>query len=197
MLTTAAAEELLHMQSLGNFWARNRFLLDITGSIIIFIGVNFYNVMVVAEFWQLTPDQHEDYVTIPCNLGGLGFVIGSYLLWAGCTESWVGTWESDDRTLTWWIATLNVVGSVCFLVGGALHTPVAGPDFFVPDYIELFFGYGFGSLIFLVGSYLMILEIAQEDEFVPSTQSESARMRGLSSAECLGRDGSRTPAMYH
>ena len=105
MLTTAAAEELLHMQSLGNFWARNRFLLDITGSVIIFLGVNFYNVMVVAEFWRLTPDQTEEYVTLPCNLGGLGFVLGSYLLWAGCTESWVGTWAGDDRTVTWCVAT--------------------------------------------------------------------------------------------
>ena len=92
------------MQSLGNFWARNRFLLDITGSVVIFLGVNFYNVMVVAEFWRLTPDQTEEYVTWPCNLGGLGFVLGSYLLWAGCTESWVGTWDGDDRTLTWYVA---------------------------------------------------------------------------------------------
>ena len=84
---------------------------------------------------------------------------------------------------------------MCFLVGGALHTPVAGPEFFVPDYVELFFGYGFGSLIFLVGAYLMILEIAQEDEFEPSSQAE--RLRGLSSAECLGGDARRTPAMNH
>lgn len=86
---------------------------------------------------------------------------------------------------------------MCFLVGGALHTPVAGPEFFVPDYVELFFGYGFGSLIFLVGAYLMILEIAQEDEFVPSSQAERARLRGLSSAESLGGDARRTPAMNH
>lgn len=163
LLTTAAADELLQMQLLGNFWARNRFLLDMSGSVLLFLGVNSYNVMVLAQFWDLTSEEHAEYVTLPCNLGGLGFVSGTYLLWAGCTESWFGVHE--ERTITWWIATLNLIGSICFLAGGALHMPVPGPGFFVPDYLEVFFGYFFGSVVFSISSYLMIVELAREEDF--------------------------------
>ena len=143
-----------------------------SGSIILFCGVNFYNIMVIAEFWKLSPVQKEEYVTIPCNLGGIGFVFGSYLLWAGCTESWFGVFA--EKTITWWIGTLNVIGSICFLVGGALHTPIDNklrPKFLVPDYIEVLCGYFLGSVVFAISSYLMILEIAQEDEFVKSNDN--------------------------
>lgn len=165
LLSKAAAEELLKLQLLGNFWARNRFLLDMSGSIVLFFGVNAYNVMVIAEFYHLTPHAYKEYVVIPTDLGGLGFVVGSYLLWVSSVESWLGSTET--RTMTWWIGAINVMGSLGFLIGGALHAHIAPTvdGFFVPDYFELFFGYFFGSILFAISSYLMILEISEEEDF--------------------------------
>lgn len=95
----------------------------------------------------------------PDVIGGTLFVQGSWLFW----------WASHETpfflvrkpfTLEWWLTAFNIVGSVGFFYGAASGQELVHVDGLVANWVQLLIGYVFGSFFFLLGSYLMIAEVA-------------------------------------
>ena len=113
--------------------------------------------------WQL-----EDLlVWTPNMLGCACFLIASYLAYAEISG---GGFSFAPRSVSWWIAVVNLLGSVAFQVS-ALYS-VAGPT---PASAEASFWAVFytavGGLCFLVGAYLMIPELFDEEATQPPSAS--------------------------
>jgi len=162
--TYQAAVAESHLQfKLKPKWTNKRYWLDGSGAVVLLVGVNLYTVMIFAEVastWTpLGEDLERWLVTWPCNAGGVCFVAAAYLLWVSTHLSWsLLIWRPTK--ITYWISLTNLVGSLCFLFGGAITHPFFREHSLVPNFLELFIGYFFGALIFAAQSYLIILEVA-------------------------------------
>lgn len=97
----------------------------------------------------------------PSTLGGMLFIAGSWLFWwaAHKTPLLWGPWVRL-YTLEWWVTFLNLIGSSGFFYGAVTGVPVGHIDGLVPNWFELSIGYVIGSILFMVGSYLMVVELA-------------------------------------
>jgi hypothetical protein len=92
-------------------------------------------------------------------LGCACFLVASYLAYAEVSH---GDSSLAPKSVSWWIAVANLLGSIAFLLS-ALYSFV-GPE---PAALEASFRASFytaaGGLCFLVGSYLMIPELFDEE----------------------------------
>jgi len=150
-------------------WVKRRYWLDLVGAYILYFGVNCYNVMLLAELTQsFRPDLRVSEamelwtVTYPCVCGGACFVIAGYLYWISSNRSG-NPFIWKPKSMQYWIALTNMLGSVGYFIGGAsTHPFVRGQlaSFFVGTAPQLFVGYVLGSIAYGIQSYLMILEIA-------------------------------------
>jgi hypothetical protein len=99
-------------------------------------------------------------VWTPNMLGCACFLISSYLAYAEVSQ---GAASFAPRSVSWWIAVANLLGSLAFQVS-ALYS-FAGPE---PAAAGALFWAGFttaaGGLCFLVGSCLMIPEVFDDAE---------------------------------
>jgi hypothetical protein len=103
--------------------------------------------------------QREDLlVWTPNMLGCVCFLVASYLAYAEVSH---GAASFAPRSVSWWVAVVNLLGSVAFQLS-ALYS-FAGP---APAAAGALFWAGFytaaGGVCFLVGSYLMIPELFDE-----------------------------------
>jgi hypothetical protein len=93
-------------------------------------------------------------------LGCVCFLVASYLAYAEVSH---GAASFAPRSVSWWVAVVNLLGSVAFQLS-ALYS-LAGPE---PAAARSLFFAGFytaaGGLCFLLGSYLMIPELFDEEE---------------------------------
>jgi len=98
-------------------------------------------------------------VWTPNMIGCACFLVASLLAYAEVTH---GSLSVELRSVSWWIAVVNLLGSVAFQIS-ALYS-FAGPE---PASATSLFRAGFytaaGGLCFFVGSYLMIPELFDED----------------------------------
>ena len=99
-------------------------------------------------------------VWTPNMLGCACFLVASYLAYAEVSQ---GAVSFAARSVSWWVAIANLLGSVAFQIS-ALYS-FAGPE---AASAETLFRAGLytavGGLCFLVGSYLMIPELFDEEE---------------------------------
>jgi hypothetical protein len=99
-------------------------------------------------------------VWIPNMVGCICFLVASYLAYAEVSH---GAVSFAPRSVSWWVAVANLLGSVAFQLS-ALYS-FAGPG---PAAAGALFRAGFytaaGGVCFLVGSYLMIPELFDEEE---------------------------------
>jgi hypothetical protein len=133
------------------------------------VGTVMFNLNTVDATLTGPSWQEEDLlVWAPNMLGCVCFLVASYLAYAEVSE---GAASFAPRSVSWWIAVLNLLGSVAFQLS-ALYS-FAGPE---PTAAGALFRAGFytaaGGLCFLVGSYLMIPELF--DEEAESVASASA-----------------------
>jgi hypothetical protein len=103
-------------------------------------------------------------VWTPNMIGCACFLVASYLAYAEVSQAALSV---ELRSISWWIAVVNLLGSVAFQVS-ALYS-LATPDphsseglFFAAFYTAL------GGVCFLVGSYLLIPELFDESENAPA-----------------------------
>jgi hypothetical protein len=93
-------------------------------------------------------------------LGCACFLVASYLAYAEVSR---GAASFAPKSVSWWIAVVNLLGSIAFQLS-ALYS-VAGPE---PAAAGALFRAGLytaaGGLCFLVGSYLMIPELFDEEQ---------------------------------
>jgi len=113
-----------------------------------------------ATFGGLSWQQEDLLVWTPNMLGCVCFLIASYLAYAEVSH---GAASAAPRSVSWWITVVNLLGSVAFqisaLYGFVGPEPVdAGALFWSSFYTAA------GGLCFLLGSYLMIPELFDEEE---------------------------------
>jgi hypothetical protein len=93
-------------------------------------------------------------------VGCVCFLVASYLAYAEVSQ---GAASFAPRSVSWWIAVVNLLGSLAFQIS-ALYS-FAGPA--AASESALFrasFYTAAGGLCFLLGSYLMIPELFDEEE---------------------------------
>ena len=95
----------------------------------------------------------------PDMLGCACFLVASYLAYAEVSQ---GGASLAPRSVSWWVAVVNLLGSVAFQISAlySFASPVPSTDeaFAASLYTAL------GGLFFLLGSYLMIPELFDEEE---------------------------------
>jgi hypothetical protein len=97
--------------------------------------------------------------TWPDIVGGFFFVLGSYFFWWAQHQT-PSLIVKKPFTVEWWLTFFNMLGSVGFLYGAASEVPLLQVQGLVGNWVQLLIGYVFGSFFFLLGSYLMIAEVA-------------------------------------
>lgn len=87
--------------------------------------------------------------------GAVGFVVSTYLQLVEVCHSYLGF---RPREISWWVAVLNLVGSVGFLVGATFGFDVPGLSS-PQESLVTQIGFLTGSALFLAGSYLLLPEM--------------------------------------
>jgi hypothetical protein len=120
----------------------------------IMFNFNTVDVLVTGMSWE----EEDLLVWTPNMVGCVCFLAASYLAY---TEVSQGAASFAPRSISWWIAVVNLLGSVAFQIS-AFYS-FAGPEpagasagFWAALYT------GVGALCFLLGAYLMIPELFDE-----------------------------------
>jgi hypothetical protein len=95
----------------------------------------------------------------PDIIGGVLFVLGSYCFWWAQHQT-PSLLVKKPFTMEWFLTFFNLLGSVGFYYGAASSAPLVTVAGLVGNWVQLLIGYVFGSFFFLLGSYLMIAEVA-------------------------------------
>jgi hypothetical protein len=94
----------------------------------------------------------------PDALGSVCFLVASWLCWAEVSH---GAWSWRPRALSWWIALLNLIGSVAFGVS-AIASKVE-PNGSLRSLALTNLGTFVGAVCFLVGGVLLLPERTEGD----------------------------------
>ena len=128
-------------------------LIQLFGAVL--FNVNTADAMLTGLGWE-----GEDLlVWTPNMLGCICFLVASYL---GLVEVSHARWSFQPAQVAWWIAFINLLGSVGFQISAVFSVSLPG----VPDAQALWFASFFtllGAIGFLLGSYLMLPELFDVD----------------------------------
>jgi hypothetical protein len=117
---------------------------------------------------NLTPTEANQMIWRPDALGSICFLVASALAWAEAGHGWM-SWKPRD--ISWWIALLNLAGSVAFGISAIASKIVPTND--QPRSLAISnLGTFIGAICFLVGAFLLLPERTR------SQQAETAGRRG-------------------
>lgn len=123
------------------------------------VGTVFFNLSTFAAMLiTLSAVQTEVYVWSPDLYGSICFLVSSYLAYSEVGHAF---FSFNVRDLSWWIAFLNLVGSVAFgisAVGAFIILPTSQP--FNSFLMNL--GTFVGAVCFFLGAILLLPERTQE-----------------------------------
>lgn len=119
------------------------------------VGMLFFNINTFrAAFGDVASDDVNRLIWAPDFFGSIAFLIASHLAWLYvCGKLWCVQRQSAD----WWIAALNYVGSIFFMLSafGAFTLPTTG------DVVNITWanaGTFLGAVCFFLGAYLLLPE---------------------------------------
>ena len=129
--------------------------IDWWASAVQLLGTLFFNVSTYEALQEgLSTPQENHLIWAPDVFGCACFLIASWLAWA---EVCGGAWARPRRDPEWWVAALNLVGSLAFGVAGIA-------SFFVPDTGDILdlaaanWTTVIGALCFLAGAVGLLVE---------------------------------------
>lgn len=137
------------------FWSWEPGRIDWTSSSVQLLGTVFFNVTTFAALdATLSTQQAERLVWVPDAAGSVCFLVASWLAWTEVAHS---SWAFRPRSFSWWVAGLNLLGSVAFglAAGASFIVPTTGEPRNV-DLVNL--GTAIGGLCFFVGALLLLPE---------------------------------------
>ena len=138
------------------FWAA---IIELFGAILFCIGSAASAAQTnIASF----PEWAEwAFIIVPYFVGGLAFTIGGYMFIREETTAWyegiLPLSQEDLVHLEFWINSLNFWGGMGFLLSGAFGFDTSIQPWLLDT--ELAVGYVGGSSLFMIASYLMVLEL--------------------------------------
>ncbi len=102
-------------------------------------------------------------------LGSVCFLVASH---AALMEVSHHVWSWQPRVLSWNITTINMLGSVLFMVSAVASFVEPGPALAAPWLAN--FGTFAGALCFLAGAYLLIPELFETQAAPPNTYAQAS-----------------------
>ena len=146
------------------FWSWEPRRIDWWATSVQFVGTVFFNVSTFAATLGLGLDAEERFVWAPDALGSIAFLAASAFAYAEVAHRSLG---SGRGPVEWWIAVLNVLGSLAF--GLAAVAAFLVPDTGEPLSVALVNAGTFaGAACFFAGAYLLVPEAAEIEEIAPS-----------------------------
>lgn len=137
-------------------WQPHR--IDYWSTLVQFIGTLFFNITTFRALDIALSGREYDYeVWRPNAFGSICFLAASYLADAEVSHSF---WHQRARTLPWWIAAANMVGSVAFGVSAVSAWELASGDMLLTTMARL--GTLVGAVCFFSGAFLLLPEAAQD-----------------------------------
>ena len=148
--------------------------IDWWASLVQLIGTLFFNVSTAhaVTAMQGSSSSLNRLVWRPDALGSICFLVASWLCWAEVSN---GAWSWRPRALAWWIAALNMVGSIAFGVS-AIASKVE-PSGTLRNLALTNLGTFVGAVCFLVGGILLLPERTDGDGEEP--ELAAAAYQGL------------------
>lgn len=119
------------------------------------VGTLFFNVSTgAAMINHLSASEANQYVWKPNVFGCICFLVASGIAWIEVSRRWL-SWR--PRELSWWIAGVNLLGSIAFAASAVAAKVVPATD--QPRNVALMnLGTFLGALGFLVGAVLLLPE---------------------------------------
>jgi hypothetical protein len=122
-------------------------------------GTLFFNVSTFAALHASTVHQVNRRVWTPDVFGSACFLIASWLAWCEVSN---GRWSWPPRGCGWWIAGVNLAGSVAFGISAvASHVVPATQQ--VRNEALMNLGTFIGAIFFLIGAVLLLPERSHAD----------------------------------
>ncbi|MGO9456484.1 MAG: hypothetical protein ACLP62_05480 [Acidimicrobiales bacterium] len=153
------------------------------------IGTLFFNVSTGhAVAAQGGPSTLNHLVWRPDALGSVCFLVASWLCWAEVSH---GAWCWRPRALSWWIAMLNLVGSIAF--GASAIASKVEPSGSLRSLALTNLGTFVGAVCFLVGGVLLLPERTEGEGDEPELAAAAYQAQtdqGVTAAD-KGRSGVR------
>jgi len=140
-----------HWRFLG--WRANN--LGYLASAVQLVGTILFNIDTADALITGLGWKGEDVlVWTPDMLGSVCFLVASQ---AALMEISHHYWSWQPRSLSWWIAAINMLGSILFMVSAVASLVEPGPVVAAPWLAN--FGTFAGAVCFLIGAYLLIPEL--------------------------------------
>jgi hypothetical protein len=122
-------------------------------------GTLFFNVSTFAALHASTVHQVNRRVWTPDVFGSACFLVASWLAWCEVSN---GRWSWPPRGWGWWIAGVNLAGSVAFGISAvASHIVPATQQ--VRNQALMNLGTFIGAILFLIGAVLLLPERSHAD----------------------------------
>jgi hypothetical protein len=122
-------------------------------TVVQFVGMLFFNINTYrAAFLQVSSAEVNHLIWAPDFFGSIAFLVASHLAWWALCRRW---WCVRRDDADWWIAALNYVGSIFFMVSaiGAYTIPATDS---VIDIVWVNVGTFLGAVGFWLGGYLLL-----------------------------------------
>lgn len=117
------------------------------------VGMVFFNINTYrAAFLSIAPDDVNELVWAPDFYGSVAFLVASHLSWLGVCGR---LWRVDRESAGWWIAALNYLGSIFFMMAAlaAFTLPTTGE---VVNISIVNLGTFVGAVGFFLSAYLLL-----------------------------------------
>jgi hypothetical protein len=132
-----------------------------------FAGTILFN---VNTFDALLPDldwlQQDLVIWTPDVIGSICFLVAS---WLALLEFCHGYWCWQLGSVSWWIVSVNLLGSIAFMVSAVFAVLLPGSanlfDLWIVNLTTCV-----GGVCFLVGAYLLLPEMAGDQNIIAATQ---------------------------
>lgn len=122
-------------------------------TIVQLIGMVFFNVNTYrAAFVSISSDDVNRLVWAPDFLGSIAFLVSSHLAWWFVCGRW---WFVDRSNADWWMAALNYLGSIFFMLAALASYTLPTTDHVVNISLVNLGTFG-GAACFFFGAYLLL-----------------------------------------
>ena len=159
-INAQAGPEHLSRAAFRRWWSWEPKRIDWLAAAIQFIGTLFFNINTFAAMND-TLDTRQQLLRIwtPDVVGSICFLVASELAYAEVCNAWACF---KNRTLSWWIVALNMLGSIAFGISAVTSLVVPSTNEPVSAGIANATT-ALGALCFLVGGVLLLPESAERE----------------------------------
>ena len=122
------------------------------------LGTLLFNMNTFEAMQTLSPIDQDRLVWAPDAIGSICFLAASYLAYAEICHRWIG-WQS--RNISWWLAVINLLGSVAFGISAVASVVVIQTGELLSAYASNLWTL-VGAGCFFVGAYLLLPEMTSQ-----------------------------------